>query len=660
MARPRRRGRRAAAARRRLELQIRRRRFWARAPAGQPASARSRTASTSCSRSGTLGQPAPRGRARPATTGPWPTPAGCTFPFLDSDVYKWLEAVGWELGRGADADLAAAADEAIAVVAAAQRPDGYLNSYVQVVGGGSAATATWPGGTSSTASAISSRPRWPGIARSATTGCSTVAIRRGRPDRPGVRARRDATASTDTPRSRWRSSSCPGSPASGATSTLAGPDARAARARAARATAGSARSTGRTTSPSGRRPTVAGHAVRQLYLDCGAVDVAVETGDQELLAAVQRRWDDMVRDPDLPDRRAWAAGTATRRSATRSSCRPTAPTPRPARRSRASCSPGGCCSPPASRGYADAIERAMYNGVLSGLSPDRNPSSSTSIRCSAGPTAPRAGQRRRQRARRGIPCACCPPNLMRLLSSWQQYLATSRRRRRADPPVRSDTRRSTAGRRRARSTRAAGGRDRLSVARAGHRPHRPDAGRAVDAVAARAAVVPIGDHHRRPASPRRPSATPGTTRTVRQWAAGRHGRPGPRPRRSGSPSPTRASMLCAAASPSSAGRSSTASRSADLPPGVELEDLQLGSGAGQPVSSRATRRRRSRIIGVCGAGGSIAAAGPAPRLIGQRAIPYYAWANRRVDAMRVWIPTLTPADTGVSDRPVRSSRWSLE
>ena len=24
------------------------------------------------------------------------------FPFLDSDVYKWLEATGWELGRGWD------------------------------------------------------------------------------------------------------------------------------------------------------------------------------------------------------------------------------------------------------------------------------------------------------------------------------------------------------------------------------------------------------------------------------------------------------------------------------------------------------------------------------------------------------------------------------
>ena len=33
-------------------------------------------------------------------------------------------------------------------------------------------------------------------------------------------------------------------------------------------------------------PTVAGHAVRQLYLDCGAVDVATELGDTALLAAV--------------------------------------------------------------------------------------------------------------------------------------------------------------------------------------------------------------------------------------------------------------------------------------------------------------------------------------------------------------------------------------
>jgi len=37
-----------------------------------------------------------------------------------------------------------------------------------------------------------------------------------------------------------------------------------------------------------------GHAVRALYLAAGAVDVAVDTGDEELLAAVRRQWDRTV------------------------------------------------------------------------------------------------------------------------------------------------------------------------------------------------------------------------------------------------------------------------------------------------------------------------------------------------------------------------------
>src|SRR4029079_18244149 len=36
-------------------------------------------------------------------------------------------------------------------------------------------------------------------------------------------------------------------------------------------------------------PTVAGHAVRQLYLDCGAVDVATELGDARPRAALRTR-----------------------------------------------------------------------------------------------------------------------------------------------------------------------------------------------------------------------------------------------------------------------------------------------------------------------------------------------------------------------------------
>ena len=58
---------------------------------------------------------------------------GAPFPFLDSDVYKWLEAAGWELGRDESAELRRSADHAIDLIARAQRPDGYLNSFVQVL-----------------------------------------------------------------------------------------------------------------------------------------------------------------------------------------------------------------------------------------------------------------------------------------------------------------------------------------------------------------------------------------------------------------------------------------------------------------------------------------------------------------------------------------------
>lgn len=53
--------------------------------------------------------------------------------FADENVYKWLEAMAWELGRAPDDELQALADQGIFLIQAAQQPDGYLNSYYQVV-----------------------------------------------------------------------------------------------------------------------------------------------------------------------------------------------------------------------------------------------------------------------------------------------------------------------------------------------------------------------------------------------------------------------------------------------------------------------------------------------------------------------------------------------
>lgn len=58
------------------------------------------------------------------------------YPFVDTDVYKWLEAAAWQLAQGADEPLPADVERIIALVAAAQQPDGYLNTWFQLVKGG--------------------------------------------------------------------------------------------------------------------------------------------------------------------------------------------------------------------------------------------------------------------------------------------------------------------------------------------------------------------------------------------------------------------------------------------------------------------------------------------------------------------------------------------
>ncbi|MEA9391442.1 beta-L-arabinofuranosidase domain-containing protein [Acerihabitans sp. TG2] len=52
--------------------------------------------------------------------------------FQDSDVAKWLEAVAWMLCQQPDEGLETTADGVIELIAAAQQPDGYLNTYFTV------------------------------------------------------------------------------------------------------------------------------------------------------------------------------------------------------------------------------------------------------------------------------------------------------------------------------------------------------------------------------------------------------------------------------------------------------------------------------------------------------------------------------------------------
>ena len=178
------------------------------------------------------------------------------------------------------------------LVAAAQRPDGYLNTFVQVARR-RARYRDLRGATSCTASATSIQAAVAWQRALGDDRLLEVAMRAVGPRRPGARAAAGATGSTAIPRSRWRSSSCTGPPASGATSSW-----RAClidrRGQACSAPAGSGRATGRTTRPSATRRRSRGTPSASCTSTAVRSTWRPRLGDDELLEAVIRRWRDMV------------------------------------------------------------------------------------------------------------------------------------------------------------------------------------------------------------------------------------------------------------------------------------------------------------------------------------------------------------------------------
>lgn len=53
--------------------------------------------------------------------------------FLDTDIYKWLETVAYCIENGTGTEYEAIADEVIDLIGRAQQPDGYLNTYYSLV-----------------------------------------------------------------------------------------------------------------------------------------------------------------------------------------------------------------------------------------------------------------------------------------------------------------------------------------------------------------------------------------------------------------------------------------------------------------------------------------------------------------------------------------------
>lgn len=177
------------------------------------------------------------------------------------------------------------------------------------------------------------------------------------------------------------------------------------------------------------RKTAEGHCVRAIYLLCGMCDVADYYGDKALRNACERVFDNIVSkrmyitgatgstchgesftiDYDLPNRDAYAETCASISLALFGN--------RMLRKN------------PDSK-YADAVERVMYNGILAGISMDgksffyENPLeidvdfNNVNI-CSKG------GKRFPITQRKEVfDCSCCPPNVIRFISSIGDYLYT--------------------------------------------------------------------------------------------------------------------------------------------------------------------------------------------------------------------------------------------
>jgi DUF1680 family protein len=168
---------------------------------------------------------------------------------------------------------------------------------------------------------------------------------------------------------------------------------------------------------------IVGHAVRALYLEAGVVDVAVETGDTELLQTSLTRWADMVAS------KLYITGGVGSRHKSEGFGDPYELPP-----DRAYCE---TCAAIASiqwnwrlllatgeSRFADLLERTVYNGFAASTGAD-----GTSFFYS-NPLQVREEHQAsdEEESGRRLPwyaCACCPPNVMRLVAAMQHYMATT-------------------------------------------------------------------------------------------------------------------------------------------------------------------------------------------------------------------------------------------
>ncbi|HET7013527.1 MAG TPA: beta-L-arabinofuranosidase domain-containing protein [Streptosporangiaceae bacterium] len=336
--------------------------------------------------------------------------------FMDSDIYKTLEAISWEQGREPSAELAEFVAETTALLASAQQADGYLNSYKQVSGNPhferlESSHELYCAGHLIQAAVAASRTFDGGALLGVATGFADLLVSRFLGTKSGLDGHPIVeTALVELYRE------------TGTAEYL-----QLAKQFVDQRGYGLIGDSGfgirylQDHLPIRESPTEVGHAVRALYLESGVADVAVETGDEALLATSVARWEDMV-----ATKTALTGGNGSRHSGEAFGDAYELP---PDRAYNETCAAIASFHwswrmllATGNGKYVDLMERILYNGF-------------------GGSTAT-GGQRffyvnplqRRidhfedddpGRRREWFSCACCPPNIMRLVASLGHYLATT-------------------------------------------------------------------------------------------------------------------------------------------------------------------------------------------------------------------------------------------
>ncbi|KQZ85115.1 hypothetical protein ASD56_01745 [Microbacterium sp. Root166] len=348
--------------------------------------------------------------------------------FSDSEVYKYLEALAWEIGRSDDDELEERFRAVVARVAAAQEEDGYLNTRFGRPGQGE---------------------RWSDLEWGHELYClghlfqAAVARERTRPGSDdgllGI-ARRAADLVCGEFDADGRDAICGHAEIEvglAELSRVTGDRRYLAQARLfiERHGRGSLRDIewGRKyfqdDQPVREARVLRGHAVRANYLAAGAVDVAVDTGDAELLKALRRQWERTVArrtyitggqgshhqdeafgdDWELPPDRAYSetcAGIGSIMFSWRLLLSGADPR------------------------YADLIERTLYNVLATSPAPDGRSfyyANTLHQRVPGTPADPDGTSPRASSSLRApwFEVSCCPPNVARTLASLDAYVATT-------------------------------------------------------------------------------------------------------------------------------------------------------------------------------------------------------------------------------------------